>query len=311
MVALLTGLQTGYTKYCCFLCLWDSRATANHYVCRVVTSRSNGAWLSLARCDAVEQINYLLAPAKLEDTPFTGIEGALLWHLEPEEQLTVSERANFFSTTQARAQSIAEFVVVLRTAAQYCKFRELKAAADPMEELIKMHLVLGLQLPDMKVKLLEYMQSKPNAIVREMVCFLQNFEQSKKFVLGSVEDSSMMAEIHYEGVWSTISWTIPRRLCSFCGGNWHESLQSCLARKSGLQQLQSERPFCTQMSAMVNTSTFSTGSLEGVRQFWHQRGGLLVCQLQLHGQHYGNGQNSCSRYQNASGHGIRLNNHQF
>ena len=95
-----------------------------------------------------------------------------------------------------------------------------------------MCLVSGLQLPDMKVKLLEYMQSKPNATVREMVCFLQNFEQSKKFVLGSVEDSSMVAEIHHEGVSSTISWTVPRRLCSFCGRNWHKSLQSCPARKS-------------------------------------------------------------------------------
>ena len=25
------GLQGGFTKHCCFLCLWDSRATAQHY----------------------------------------------------------------------------------------------------------------------------------------------------------------------------------------------------------------------------------------------------------------------------------------
>lgn len=31
VVALLTGLQAGFTKYCCFLCLWDSRDTKNHY----------------------------------------------------------------------------------------------------------------------------------------------------------------------------------------------------------------------------------------------------------------------------------------
>lgn len=31
VVALLTGLQGGFTKYCCFLCLWDSRDTKNHY----------------------------------------------------------------------------------------------------------------------------------------------------------------------------------------------------------------------------------------------------------------------------------------
>ena len=31
VTALLLGLQGGYTKYPCFLCLWDSRADALHY----------------------------------------------------------------------------------------------------------------------------------------------------------------------------------------------------------------------------------------------------------------------------------------
>jgi len=32
VVAILTGLQGGYTKFCCFLCEWDSRAKEKHYV---------------------------------------------------------------------------------------------------------------------------------------------------------------------------------------------------------------------------------------------------------------------------------------
>lgn len=31
VIALLMGLQSGYTKYCCFLCLWDSRARNEHF----------------------------------------------------------------------------------------------------------------------------------------------------------------------------------------------------------------------------------------------------------------------------------------
>lgn len=31
MVAFLMGLKDGFTKYPCYLCLWDSRATASHY----------------------------------------------------------------------------------------------------------------------------------------------------------------------------------------------------------------------------------------------------------------------------------------
>lgn len=32
VIALLLGMQLGYTKYCCFLCEWDSRARDRHYV---------------------------------------------------------------------------------------------------------------------------------------------------------------------------------------------------------------------------------------------------------------------------------------
>ena len=33
VIAILTGLhQLGYTKYCCFVCLWDSRVRSEHYI---------------------------------------------------------------------------------------------------------------------------------------------------------------------------------------------------------------------------------------------------------------------------------------
>ena len=32
IIGILMGMQGGFTKHCCFLCLWDSRATAEHYV---------------------------------------------------------------------------------------------------------------------------------------------------------------------------------------------------------------------------------------------------------------------------------------
>ena len=31
VIGILMGLQGGFTKHCCFSCLWDSRATAHHY----------------------------------------------------------------------------------------------------------------------------------------------------------------------------------------------------------------------------------------------------------------------------------------
>lgn len=31
VIALVTGMQSGYTKYCCFICLWDSRYRGGQY----------------------------------------------------------------------------------------------------------------------------------------------------------------------------------------------------------------------------------------------------------------------------------------
>jgi len=31
VIAILLGLKQGFTKYCCFVCEWDSRALSLHY----------------------------------------------------------------------------------------------------------------------------------------------------------------------------------------------------------------------------------------------------------------------------------------
>ena len=40
VIALFMGMQAGFTKYCCFLCLWDSRAVSQHYKQKDWGSRS-------------------------------------------------------------------------------------------------------------------------------------------------------------------------------------------------------------------------------------------------------------------------------
>ena len=40
VMGLLMGMQAGFTKYCCFLCLWDSRAVSQHYKQKDWGSRS-------------------------------------------------------------------------------------------------------------------------------------------------------------------------------------------------------------------------------------------------------------------------------
>jgi hypothetical protein len=41
VIGLLLGMQMGYTKYCCFLCEWDSRDRKNHYVRKDWPAREN------------------------------------------------------------------------------------------------------------------------------------------------------------------------------------------------------------------------------------------------------------------------------
>ena len=41
VIGMLMGMQSGFTKYCCFLCMWDSRATKNHYIKSSWPSRSS------------------------------------------------------------------------------------------------------------------------------------------------------------------------------------------------------------------------------------------------------------------------------
>ena len=38
---MLLGMQLGYTKYCCFLCEWDSRDKKNHYVDKLWPKRTS------------------------------------------------------------------------------------------------------------------------------------------------------------------------------------------------------------------------------------------------------------------------------
>ena len=41
IVALLLGMQLGYTKYCCFLCEWDSQDKKNNYVNKLWPKRTS------------------------------------------------------------------------------------------------------------------------------------------------------------------------------------------------------------------------------------------------------------------------------
>lgn len=68
VVAMLCGLQGGYTKYCCFLCLWDSRARVEHYIKKdwpkrenITVGRNNVKYVALVKME-----NIILPPLHIK-----------------------------------------------------------------------------------------------------------------------------------------------------------------------------------------------------------------------------------------------------
>ncbi|XP_077117201.1 uncharacterized protein LOC143773722 [Ranitomeya variabilis] len=62
VVAILLGMQLGYTKYCCFLCEWDSRARSSHYNIKVWPTRDKmcPGIKNVQHCPLVERSKIIL-----------------------------------------------------------------------------------------------------------------------------------------------------------------------------------------------------------------------------------------------------------
>jgi hypothetical protein len=67
VIGMLTGAQGGFTKFCCFLCLWDSRSTAEHYVKRDWETRKTyeSGKDSVQHIHLVKPMNIFLAPLRV------------------------------------------------------------------------------------------------------------------------------------------------------------------------------------------------------------------------------------------------------
>lgn len=68
VIAILLGMQQGYTKYCCFLCLWDSRNKENHYIRKVWPPRKSFTPGSenILHPPLVQQQNIIVPPLHLK-----------------------------------------------------------------------------------------------------------------------------------------------------------------------------------------------------------------------------------------------------
>ncbi|XP_048852601.1 uncharacterized protein LOC125720773 [Brienomyrus brachyistius] len=68
VVAILTGLQSGYTKYCCFICEWDSRDKVHHYMKKswVIRNKMKPGCKNIAHEPLVHRDKILMPPLHIK-----------------------------------------------------------------------------------------------------------------------------------------------------------------------------------------------------------------------------------------------------
>ena len=100
MIGFLLGLQGGFTKFPCFLCLWDSRDRANHYVRREWPERSDlqpGAY-SVKNVALVSADKILLPPLHIK----LGLIKQFVTALDPSGETLKEIRSLFPKLSEAK-----------------------------------------------------------------------------------------------------------------------------------------------------------------------------------------------------------------
>jgi hypothetical protein len=174
----------------------------------------------LASCGiaALEKIQFITSPHKLEEMKFKDIEIALLKYLEPKLKLVIAERTKFNSLTQ-NDESIMDFMIRLRQGVRYCEYDKLKTSADPAEELLLVVLVAGLRDSDVKDRVLDKIQSTPGGLaVDQVVSFVQQFEVRRQFVHARTVASSNQSVAANDDINAVVQRnTNSIKNCNFCG----------------------------------------------------------------------------------------------
>jgi len=67
VISILLGMQSGYTKYCCFICEWDSRARDSHYIVKQWPKRTLQAGVkNVVRKNLVDPQDIYLPPLHIK-----------------------------------------------------------------------------------------------------------------------------------------------------------------------------------------------------------------------------------------------------
>ena len=208
----------------------------------------------LAECGiaVLQKLRFIVAPEKPENMKFSAIESALERYLRPKKRLVVAERTRFHLLRQLPEETIMDFTIRLRRAAQYCEFDNLKSKdAEPTEEMMLIGLVAGLHDAKIQERVLDKIQATDGKLtVQQVQEFVQQIEERKNFM---AERSNKLEDVNYVRN-PTRRFRAKRddaeiRNCKFCGKT-HQIRQcpafgkicSCCKKKNHLAAVCRSKP---------------------------------------------------------------------
>ena len=139
-------------------------------------------FMAVCGVETLQKLQYIVLPNKLENMAFADIEKMILAYMKPKQPLIIAERTRFYNISQEPLESVMVFVARLRKELQHCAFENLKACADPTEEMIRMALIAGLRDTTAKEKVLEKLQNNAELTVQSTQEFVQQYEELKNCV---------------------------------------------------------------------------------------------------------------------------------
>ena len=181
-------------------------------------------FMSKAGMEAIREVSLMVKPENLEDICFDDIRKKILAHVQPKKKLVIAERTNFMSLRQEPTENVAQYMRRLRGAALHCEFNSLndsKALQTGEDDLIQMRLIDGLHDMNLKMKLLEFLQSSKSAHnLSTCVEFLQQLEQIKEYKGKSMPEKGLSQPaipVEVAHVDNPGPGTAKRKQCYACG----------------------------------------------------------------------------------------------
>ena len=139
--------------------------------------------LFLAKCgvDAISRLQSLLFPLNVDDDActFDSIKAAVRCITHPTDKFLVAERMTLLTMEQHVGEHPRDFMVRINNQAALCDLTKL--AANPVQEITKLVYLAGLSDSDLKLRLLEHLQSNENASVMDLVSLASIASSQRSF----------------------------------------------------------------------------------------------------------------------------------